>query len=86
LDKRLEIIFPVVAPNLRRRLIEILRVYFADNVKARQLQPDGTYQPVPREDPPLRAQEHFYREAVEAVHAAERAGLRFQPLTPPKEA
>jgi polyphosphate kinase len=86
LDKRLEIIFPVVATNLRRRLIEILRVYFADNVKARQLQPDGTYCPVPRDDPPVRAQEHFYREAVEAVHAAERSGLRFQPLTPPKEA
>ncbi len=86
LDKRLEIIFPVVAPNLRRRLIEVLRVYFADNVKARQLQPDGTYCPVPRDDPPVRAQEHFYREAVEAVHAAERSGLRFQPLTPPKEA
>ncbi len=84
LDRRLEILFPVVAPPLQRRLIEILRIYFADNVKAWELLPDGTYRRVPRGDPPLRAQEYFYRQAVEAVQAAETAGLRFQPLTPPE--
>ena len=85
LDKRMEIIFPVTAPPLRRRLIESLRVYFADNVKARQLLPDGTYQKVPRKGAAVRAQEHFYQEAVEAVHAAEQSLLQFQPLAKPRE-
>ena len=41
LERRIEIIFPVTAANLRRRLIDAIKVYFADNVKARQLMPDG---------------------------------------------
>jgi len=84
LDRRLEILFPVVAPSLRRRLMDILRIYFADNVKAWELLPDGTYRRVPRGEPPVRAQEYFYRQAVEAVHAAEKADLRFQPLSAPE--
>jgi polyphosphate kinase len=85
LDNRLETIFPVVSPHLRRRLVEVLRTYFADNVKARELLPDGTYRPVERSSPEVRAQEHFYREAAEMVQAAGQSALRFQPLTRPKE-
>ena len=48
LDKRVEILFPIVAGNLRRRLIDILKTYFADNAKAQESLADGTWQPVPR--------------------------------------
>ena len=48
LSKRLEILFPIADVNLRRRLIDLLSTCFADNVKARRLLPDGTYQPVER--------------------------------------
>src|SRR4029078_6980944 len=42
LDRRVEVIFPVQAPALVRYLRdEVLGVYLADNVKARQLLPDG---------------------------------------------
>jgi len=85
LDRRIEIIFPVTAANLRRRLIEALETFFADNVKARVLRPDGTYEKVPRQGAAVRSQEHFHREAVEAVHAAERSAIQFQPLARPKE-
>ncbi len=85
LERRIETIFPITAPPLRRRLIEALKIYFADNVKARQLLPDGTYQKAPRKGPPLRAQEHFYEEAVDAVHDAQHTELRFQPLAKPEE-
>jgi polyphosphate kinase len=85
LERRIEIIFPVTSPPLRRRLIEALKIYFADNVKARQLLPDGTYQKVPRKGPSLRAQEYFFSEAVEAVRAAQHAALQFQPLAKPRE-
>ncbi len=85
LDKRLEIIFPVTDPRLRRRLIDAFDVYFADNVKARRLLPDGTYEPVPRGGPRIRAQEKFYHDAVEAVRSAEQSTERFHPLTRPKD-
>ena len=84
LDKRLEIIFPVIDPRLRRRLIDALKLYFADNVKARRLLPDGTYVPVERTGEPLRAQEELQRQAVEAAKAA-KGQIRFRPLTRPSE-
>ncbi len=44
LDRRVEILFPVEDPNLIRQLRDqVLAVYLADNVKAREMQADGTY-------------------------------------------
>lgn len=44
LDRRVETVVPVLDPLLCQTLYgEILAVVFADNVKARELQPDGTY-------------------------------------------
>jgi polyphosphate kinase len=44
LDRRVEILFPVENPKLIRQLRDqVLAVYLADNVKARQMQSDGTY-------------------------------------------
>lgn len=85
LDYRLEIIFPVVSPALRRRLVDMLKMCFADNVKARRLLPDGTYEPVPREGPRVRAQEKLHNAAVEAAQPAEPSPERFRPLVPEKE-
>jgi polyphosphate kinase len=85
LSRRLEILFPIVNAGLRRRLIDVLGTFFADNVKARALQPDGTYAPVARRGPRVRAQEKFYRDAVAHVRAAAKAEPQFQPLTRPKE-
>jgi polyphosphate kinase len=41
--RRIEILFPIEDGNLRERVIEILIMSLADNVKAKILQPDGTY-------------------------------------------
>jgi polyphosphate kinase len=39
-----EILFPVTLPrHIRHLRDEVLGTYLADNVKARELQPDGTY-------------------------------------------
>ena len=43
LDRRVEIMFPVENPKLKERIIHILEIQFADNVKTHILQPDGTY-------------------------------------------
>jgi polyphosphate kinase len=85
LDKRVEILFPVIAPTIQRRLIEMLKTFFADNAKARELLPDGTYRRIPRRGKVIRAQEEFHQQAVEAVRIAERSVLQFQPLVRPKE-
>ena len=85
LDKRLEILFPVKSAVLIRRLTGILETYFADNVKARRLLPDGTYERVRGKDAPVRAQEKLYLDTVEAARAAKAPAMRFRPLTRPEE-
>jgi polyphosphate kinase len=84
LVKRLEILFPVTETSLQRRLIEILNTFFADNVKARRLLADGTYQAVERNGPRVRSQAVFYQNATDAVHLAQQAALQFRPLTRPQ--
>jgi polyphosphate kinase len=84
LDRRLEILFPVTDERLRRRLVGLLETYFADNVKARELQADGTYRPPTKGRKAVRAQEAFYRDAAEAAANAEHAPVTFRPLTRPE--
>lgn len=83
--KRLEILFPITDASLQRRLIDVLNTFFADNVKARRLLPDGTYERVADGGPRVRAQAKFYKDAVDAVHLAQQTALQFRPLTRPKE-
>jgi len=47
LSRRVEVVFPIEQPDLKHRVIgELLATTMADNVKARLLLPDGTYQRV----------------------------------------
>jgi polyphosphate kinase len=66
--RRVELMFPIEDPALRSRIIdEILATTLADNIKARVLQPDGTYrrlQPAPGE-PVVRSQIEFQKLARE---------------------
>jgi polyphosphate kinase len=62
LDDRVEVMVPIADPALKQRVLrEILGVYLADNVKARELRPDGSYVRVPRASTELaiNCQEHF---------------------------
>jgi polyphosphate kinase len=62
LRRRVEVVFPIEVPELKRRLIdEVLAVSLADNVKSRELMPDGNYRrvgPAPGQAR-LRSQERF---------------------------
>ena len=77
LDGRFELLFPVESPECRARVVEALDTMFMDNVKARWLQPDGTYKKrrVPKGEEPLRAQIQLYRSA-EALRGRARAAAR----------
>lgn len=62
MDRRIEVLFPVEDSDYREALINnVLALYLADNVKARILQPDGTYKKLSPSDgePPLRCQIGF---------------------------
>jgi polyphosphate kinase len=51
LNRRVEVLFPVEDADLRDRLRDdILSAYLLDNVKARRMQPDGTYKRAGRTD------------------------------------
>jgi polyphosphate kinase len=72
--RRVEIMFPIEDARLKRRLVDgILAVDLADNVKARELQVDGTYRrvspPKPGE-PAIRCQAEFQKMAVELSESA----------------
>lgn len=85
LDRRLELLFPVLDPDIRRRLIDAMDVYLRDNVKTWQLNSDGTWARVTTRGEPIRAQQVVYEHAVE-VHEAHRSRpLQFQPLMSPDE-
>jgi len=43
LFRRVETVFPVHAPGMRKHVEEILEWFWRDNVKAQVMQPDGTY-------------------------------------------
>jgi polyphosphate kinase len=47
LSRRVEVVFPIEVPELKQRLIrEVLATSLADNLKARELLPDGSYRRV----------------------------------------
>ena len=72
LDRRVEILFPVEDERLKERLIHILDVQLADNVKAYLLQADGTYvRKSLRGRQKVNAQEQFCEEAIQAAKAVE---------------
>ncbi|MEW6356973.1 MAG: polyphosphate kinase 1 [Planctomycetota bacterium] len=80
LDRRLEILFPILQPDLAQRLIGALNIYFADNQKAWRLKPDGLYERVKAKGDPIRAQEKLYNEAVEAATSPGRAPIQYRSL------
>lgn len=62
LSRRVEVVFPIEQADLKNRLInEVLATTLADNVKSRELQPDGTYKRVVAKEgePLVRSQSRF---------------------------
>ncbi len=85
LDRRVELLVPVEDEACRKRLVQILNTCFADAVKARLLQPDGTYvrHPKRQEAKALRSQAEFYRQATDLARRAEAPpGVVFEPQRP----
>jgi polyphosphate kinase len=74
LDRRIELLVPVEDQEAKTRLISILETYFEDNVKARILQPDGSYKRVKAgRKKPRRSQEILYEAVCRRVREAEQS-------------
>ncbi len=74
--RRVEVMTPIEDPAIRVRLIELLSIQLADNVKGWTLKTDGSYvrvQPKPGA-PLLRSQQRFIELARDRVKEAETAG------------
>jgi polyphosphate kinase len=63
LEKRVELMFPLLDPRIRERVAGILDAYFRDDAKARKLGPDGLWKRVPRGGSAYSAQDDFHEEA-----------------------
>ncbi len=59
-ERRVEVMFPIEDPELRRRIVEeIMPVYLEDNQRARILQADGTYRrPSTKKGEPMRRSQY----------------------------
>ena len=70
LDRRVEILFPVLEEPLKERIRQYMELELEDNLKAHVLQPDGTYEkPDRRGKVPVNSQEALCRLAEEAARA-----------------
>ena len=68
LERRVEILFPVLNPELKEKVWHILDVQLRDTVKAQLLMPDGTYEKVDKRGKELcNAQEQFCEEYIAAT-------------------
>ena len=68
LDRRVEILFPVLDDMLKEKVKHILDVELTDNTKAHVLKPDGEYEKIDRRGKVLvNSQKQFCEEAVAAV-------------------
>ena len=65
-EKRVEVACPIYDESIKKRLARSLNVMLADNVKARVMQGDGTYQKKSVGEKTVNAQEIFMKEALQA--------------------
>lgn len=61
LDRRVEVVFPLLDPAVANRVRDILALQLADNLRARIIDSEQSNQRVPRGEPPVRAQMALYQ-------------------------
>ena len=87
LDKRVEIVFPVLDELLKKEVIEIVNVQLNDNLKAHVLKQDGSYEKLkPIDKKPLNSQEYFVKQAKKRNKMKQEEDIRiFRPALPVEE-
>lgn len=75
MERRVEVACPIYQPEIREKLHEILNACLQDNVKARLLQADGSYVPLPDQTDRVEEQQTL-------MQLAEREAQRHEPEPP----
>ncbi|MGZ6143982.1 MAG: polyphosphate kinase 1, partial [Myxococcales bacterium] len=84
--RRVEVAFPIEDAALKERIVdELLGTQLNDNVKARVLLPDGRYERIQNDKPPLRSQERFMALARRAGAVQEQLPVAGQEIFPSTE-
>jgi polyphosphate kinase len=76
LFRRVETIFPVVTPGMREHVEEIMDWFWKDNVKARVMQPDGSYKPIKTKCAAFDVQAAFLEDAQRRRQARQAAAAQ----------
>ena len=85
LDRRVELLAPVIDETCKQRLIDVLHMSLADNVKSHRLLTDGSYervQPTDPDTPRVRSQERLYQQARKQFQANK--PVTFEPYRAPR--
>jgi len=69
MERRVEVACPVSDPAALRKIRRLIEIERADNVKARRMQPDGSYRALPGKGTPVDAQAVFMQDAADAAPA-----------------
>lgn len=85
-EKRIEIAAPIKDPACKEKIFGILDEQLRDNVKARIMQPDGTYLPIETDEPPFSTQAHEMLKAKRAETEWKEKLQEEKALTEQKEA
>ena len=72
--RRVEVAAPLLDEDIKNRVITYFNTELADNVKAREQRPDGTYSHVPTIGVPINSQIKFFDEAYANAPQAEESG------------
>lgn len=77
LERRVEILFPIEAAELKERVWQILEYQLKDNLKAHILQPDGSYEKVDKRGKVLfGSQAAFCEDAIERTRAVKEENVQ----------
>ena len=83
LDRRVELLIPILDEDCKQRVIELLELCLDDNVKVRRILPNGGYETVSTTFPTVRSQEECQRLATKAEEqAVKRKRMMFTPQSP----
>lgn len=89
LDKRVEIVFPVLDEELKKQVIDIVQIQLSDTAKAHELQVDGTYKKVKvmdKHQKTLSSQDYFCKQAKKRQKMKQETMNRtFRPALPVEE-
>lgn len=77
--RRIEVASPILDERIKERIIGIFNIQMSDNVKARIMQPDGSYKRMTPTDTAIVAQEMFYTQAYAAAQNIEKNAVEAKP-------